>query len=643
MLALLKISCLVTFAVIAAMPARAGERVALVIGNSAYASVAELTNPKNDAALIAKALRDAGFDSVTELGDLDQAALRRALRDFTATARGADTAVIYYAGHGVEVGGANYLVPVDAALGQATDVEFEAVPLDNLRTAVSGATKLRLVILDACRNNPFKLAAVDGKRSVGRGLARVEPNANELVAYAAREGTLASDGRGANSPYAAALASLIGKPGLEIRLMFGQVRDKVVAATSGEQEPFTYGTLGGEAIFLNASAAAASEPAADGGKQAGSDSLLSEAAAAWVAVQTTTSIAVLKAYIARYRDTVFGEMAAARLEELREDAPPPPKGETTVASKPPAEDNPVAAPRPETIDPDYAAVGKWAEGLAFDGRSLWVAESGQRTIAEVDPESGKVTRRVNVGRLPVGMEADSDGKVYSLLHTDKAVLVQAPGQAKAKRLIALKDCPQDIALTDTLVAVLTMKDCSSVDSRVLFHDRRSGKQSQTGWLGEWGQALTGGFGVVWVAHARHGVINAIDPASLATDDIVVDEASFWDLAVNSTRLFAGGRIGEDNAQGLVIAIDPDDRREVARQTMDQMINAIVADDQQVVAIGLEGKVWVLSAETLAIEREINLTTGGYRPSDAAIIGDRLFVVCQQCDGENGAVLSVTFR
>ncbi|MEO8667582.1 MAG: caspase family protein [Bauldia sp.] len=645
---------------VATLPVMAGTRVALVIGNSAYANVSELANPKNDGAALAKALRGAGFDEVTELRDLDQAGLRRALKEFTANARGAETALIYYAGHGVEVGGTNYLVPVDATLAQATDVEFEAVPLDNVRTAVSGATKLRLIILDACRNNPFKLAASGGKRSVGRGLARVEPNANELIAYAAREGTVASDGRAGNSPYATALVKYLGKPGLEIRLLFGQVRDDVVAATAGEQEPFTYGTLGGEAIFLNgASASSASQPA-DAGTASKpvsepGGSLLTEAAAAWAAAQGTTSAAVLKAYIARYKGTIFGEMAVARLEELQGAAAPAPAStpspspstspsdEDMFANAPPEDEPADATPvvaRSLTIEPQVTAVGKWAEGVAFDGHSLWVAESGQRTIAELDPDSRALIRRVNVGRLPVGMEATADGRVFSLVQTDKSVWMQAPGAAKGKRLASLKDCPQDIAVTDKAVWVLTLQDCSSADSRALAINLKTGKQAQTVWLGEWGQALAAGLGKIWVAHVRGGIVNMIDPDSLAVDNIVIDGASFWDVATNSSRVFAGGRIGEDNAQGLIVAIDPASGREVARRDVDQMINVIVADDASVVALGLDGRIWVLSAETLAIEKVIDLTTGAFRPSDALIVGDRLFVVCQQCDGENGAVLTI---
>jgi uncharacterized caspase-like protein len=216
----------------------AGKRVALVIGNSQYETVTALDNPRNDAKAIAGVLRGIGFDEVKLVEDLDYSEMRRTLKEFAADARGSDVALIYYAGHGVEVGGTNYLVPTDAELPSNQDVDFEAVPLDNVRTAVSGAAKLRLVILDACRNNPFKLASSDGKRSVGRGLARVESDANELIAYAARKGTLASDGTGkGNSPFATALIRHLQTPGLEINFLFRKVRDDVLSATGNEQEP----------------------------------------------------------------------------------------------------------------------------------------------------------------------------------------------------------------------------------------------------------------------------------------------------------------------------------------------------------------------------------------------------------------------
>ncbi len=227
------------------------KRVALVIGNSAYQSVSELANPKNDAAAVADALTKIGFDEVLRRNDLDQRTLLKTLREFADLSAGAETAVIYFAGHGVEVDNRNYLVPTDATLAKAADVEFEAVPLDTVRTAVSAASKLRLVILDACRNNPFKMASSESMRSVGRGLARVEPSSNELIAYSAKEGTIAADGDGANSPYTAALIKHLAEPGLEINFLFRRVRDDVVAATGSTQEPFTYGTLGAEEVYLS--------------------------------------------------------------------------------------------------------------------------------------------------------------------------------------------------------------------------------------------------------------------------------------------------------------------------------------------------------------------------------------------------------
>ena len=301
----------------------AARRVALVVGNSAYENVTPLANPVNDAATIAHSLKAAGFDEVRLVDNLGQGQLLRAMRDFATIAAGAETAVVYFAGHGVEVDGRNYLVPTDATLAKATDVDFEAVSLDAVRTAVSGATKLRVVILDACRNNPFKLASSDGKRSIGRGLARIEPGANELIAYAAREGTVASDGGGggSNSPYATALAKYLEEPGLDVRILFGRVRDDVMAATGDTQEPFIYGTLGGGALFLNASAVAKAVPAApvkSAEQTPAPAGLSSEAAQLWPMVEKTTSCGVLQSFIDRIskEDNAFIGFAQARKKEL---------------------------------------------------------------------------------------------------------------------------------------------------------------------------------------------------------------------------------------------------------------------------------------------------------------------------------------
>lgn len=239
-----------------AQDAPGGEiRVALVIGNGAYASVPKLPNPGSDAKAVADSLRAAGFKTVHLDSDLSATAMREKLNAFSTEASQADWAVVYYAGHGIEVNGTNYLIPVDAKLKTDRSVQFEAVPLDSVLASVESARKLRLVILDACRDNPFlrDMARTVASRSVGRGLARIEPESSAtLVAYAAKAGQVASDGVAgqANSPFATALIRNMSKPGVEIRKFFGLVRDDVMASTGNSQEPFVYGSLGGDDYFL---------------------------------------------------------------------------------------------------------------------------------------------------------------------------------------------------------------------------------------------------------------------------------------------------------------------------------------------------------------------------------------------------------
>jgi Caspase domain len=235
----------------AGFAAHADVRKALVIGNSTYEQAGSLPNTLNDSKDVAAALAKIGF-SVEIKNNLPFDEMRRALRDFSQETVGADIALVYYAGHGMEIGGQNYLLPVDARLRTDRDVAFEAISLQQVMDAVEGAKTLRLVLLDACRNNPF-LAKMEGgtkSRAVTRGLASVEPSTGTLVSYAAKEGTTAADGFGRNSPYATALIEHMQEPGLEIRLLFGKVRDTVIDATNKQQEPFVYGSLGGNAVYL---------------------------------------------------------------------------------------------------------------------------------------------------------------------------------------------------------------------------------------------------------------------------------------------------------------------------------------------------------------------------------------------------------
>jgi len=230
----------------------AEKRIALIIGNSAYKNVARLQNPANDAAAVAGMFKSAGFETVESRLNLTVSELRKALREFGNKSRDADVAVVYYAGHGIELDGNNYLIPVDATLETDADVLDETLPLDRVLFAVEPARQLRLVILDACRDNPFAktMKRTIASRAVGRGLAKVEPSSpNTMIAFAAKAGSTASDGDSRNSPFATVLARDLKEPKVEVRKLFDIVRDDVWAATKHAQQPFTYGSPPGREDF----------------------------------------------------------------------------------------------------------------------------------------------------------------------------------------------------------------------------------------------------------------------------------------------------------------------------------------------------------------------------------------------------------
>jgi uncharacterized caspase-like protein len=230
--------------------ALADKRVALVIGNAAYQNVTPLKNPAGDARAVAQMFRDAGFQSVDIRTDLGNAEFRRAIRDFTLQSNQADIAVIYFSGHGLQLYGTNYLIPVDAHLASDIDVEDEAVPLDRLVSSTDGAKRMRLVILDACRESSFAAAMRLDRREAKLGAARSgglgasEPARRDtLIAYAAKAGTTSEEGGGPHSLFTTALLKSLTVPGLDLRLAFGRIRDAVMKATGNQQQPFVYGAL----------------------------------------------------------------------------------------------------------------------------------------------------------------------------------------------------------------------------------------------------------------------------------------------------------------------------------------------------------------------------------------------------------------
>jgi hypothetical protein len=248
-----------------ASQASAEQRVALVIGNGAYASLPRLSNPASDAAAVAARLRKLGFD-VMEGSNLSKAAMDQDLREFGRKAAASDVAMVFYAGHGVQVAGHNYLVPIDAGLpSREQDLHYDFVDVTTIMDELAGARHLRIVVLDACRDNPIP---ANLSRSLGRGivvdhgLAAPPSLDNTLIAYATSADAVAQDGDGRDSPFTTALLNHLDDPGLDVRLMFGRVRDEVRRSTGNQQNPFVYESLGGDAFYFHPASDAPMQPPA---------------------------------------------------------------------------------------------------------------------------------------------------------------------------------------------------------------------------------------------------------------------------------------------------------------------------------------------------------------------------------------------
>jgi hypothetical protein len=315
--------------------ALADKRVALVIGNSKYQSVQQLPNPAKDANAVAQLLRDAHFDSVDVELNLGIVDFRRTLRKFEETVEQADIAVIYYAGHGFEINGTNYLIPVDAILANDRDADDEAVPLDVVLSRSGNAKKFRVIILDACRDNPFHL---ERRKSVTRsisGLGKIDLSSttDTLTAYAAKLGQTAEDGTGEHSPFTTALLKNLTVPGLDIRMAFGRIKTEVMAATNGHQEPFVYGSLGGDTYAL--------VPAPAGPKEASPG----EVKADYDLIASINTRKAWEVFLGRYQTGPYSDLARKHLASLSDQVP-----QTAVA--------PQGNPSVATVGPEVIAPGR---------------------------------------------------------------------------------------------------------------------------------------------------------------------------------------------------------------------------------------------------------------------------------------------
>ncbi|WP_431204170.1 caspase family protein [Bradyrhizobium betae] len=242
-------------------PAMLLKRMALVIGNGAYVHVKALPNPANDARAVARSLRDIGF-TVSEGIDLDRTSMQKVTRDFLREAARAQIAIVYYAGHGVQVDGRNYLIPVDVELKAGSSMTDAMIDMDTIMAGLDDQVRTNILIFDACRNNPMaqQVASAGGNRAIegASGLAAPQSlgagatlGAGTLIAFATAPGQVALDGEGANSPFSAALSRHLGTPGLEVQQMLTRVRAEVVSSTKSKQVPWSNSSLLGE-VYLAA-------------------------------------------------------------------------------------------------------------------------------------------------------------------------------------------------------------------------------------------------------------------------------------------------------------------------------------------------------------------------------------------------------
>jgi uncharacterized caspase-like protein len=420
-------------------PAFAEKRVALVLGNSAYQNAPLLTNPVNDGSVVAAKLKEAGFDVVDSRHDLSASATRRALRDFEDNARDADIAVVYYAGHGIEVDGTNYLIPIDAKLERDTDVYDEALSLDRVLVSLEPAKQLRLVILDACRDNPFakSMKHTVASRSIGRGLAKIEPSSpNTLIAYSAKAGSTAQDGDGKNSPFTIALAKHLTTPGLDVRKAFGFVRDDVLKSTGNRQEPFVYGSLGGDDVPLVPARAAPPAPAPSlTAPISPAQSPQAEARRDYELALQIGNKAAFSAFLAQYPDGFYASLAKLQLEKVAAE-------EARIA----------ATEKAQTAEAERARLA--AAGAQKDAQAKAEADAKAAEQARLAAEKAKQVAQDHA--------AEAERQRTETAAADPAAVKPAPAAPspeKATNLAALTPAPPPADVTKSVQSELRRVGC----------------------------------------------------------------------------------------------------------------------------------------------------------------------------------------
>ncbi len=287
----------------------AEKRIALLIGNSAYKFVAPLANPAHDVRLLAGTFRDLGFE-VLERRDVGYIDLKKAIRDFTAKLNdnGPETVgFVYYAGHGLQVGGINYLVPVDAEIEKEADVALYSIDADALMQGlINVGNNLNVIVLDSCRNNPFKAAS----RGLSQGgLARMDAPKGSLIAYATSPGNVAEDGDSSNSPFSRALSRELRNPG-NIEAVMKRVRQSVFGETEGRQLPWSSSSIIGEFCPAGCQGSPADVSSA-------TSSVSDPAHRAWLTIKDSKNPRILRSFARKYPNSLYAEFARIKIDELK--------------------------------------------------------------------------------------------------------------------------------------------------------------------------------------------------------------------------------------------------------------------------------------------------------------------------------------
>ncbi|HJR20639.1 MAG TPA: caspase family protein, partial [Dongiaceae bacterium] len=376
-------------------------RVALVVGNGAYApEIGKLKNPASDAQLMADALKGLGFE-VAVVTDADQKAMKRAIREFGQKLRETGPngiGLFYYAGHGVQVDGENFLLPVGAEIQAEGDVELEAVSAASILSQMQFAgNAVNLVFLDACRNNPLTRSF----RSGSRGLARVDAPRGSFVGYSTAPGDVSVDGESGNSPYALALVEELNTPGISIEEAHRAVRGKVLAATNQRQTPWDSSSLTGPVILKALSAAQPPQVAAvtpPPTPPAGASTQQAELLF-WDSIKDSDNPATFQAYLTQFPNGVFAGLARAKIDELKSAGNAPDETQSAARQIQPAAPQPAPAPQAEEkLDVALLAVVEPMSGVFVATRSVNV-RAGASIEADI------------IGRLAADQAVDATGRI----------------------------------------------------------------------------------------------------------------------------------------------------------------------------------------------------------------------------------------